>query len=337
MSILVTDINSPAFFDNQFRVGEWERNNGPAQTRYFMMRLVAEPPEAERRYIAGRALTVVDWGCALGDGLDPLQQAFPQCTIVGQGISLEAVTRARRIYPQHEFIVGDEIRCDFDVIVASNCLEHFADPLRLVETQLGSCRRLYLALVPFEENPLYDGHLFSFDRATFPPQLGSWTRIALRPIEMDPRYWLGSQLLVVYGSEFYVNNANDTVHADVPKAGTSAERDMNEDAAYRAMLAAEGKKWGDHLKIEASGEWNSWLDHPFIAEHYRQRALVDGLSWPPGCGARAASRAASRSPTAMPASSRQPLRADLLLSQLPSLPAARPPASSARMAVRPSR
>ena len=55
---------------------------------------------------------------------------------------------------------------------------------------------------------------------------------------------------------------------------------MSEDAAYRAMLAAEGRKWGDHLKVEASGEWNAWLDHPYIAAHYRQRALVDGLSWP---------------------------------------------------------
>jgi len=55
---------------------------------------------------------------------------------------------------------------------------------------------------------------------------------------------------------------------------------MTEDAAYRALLAAEGRKWGDHLRIEASGEWNSWLDHPLIADHYRRRALVDGLSWP---------------------------------------------------------
>ena len=64
---------------------------------------------------------------------------------------MEAITRARRTYPQHEFVVGDEIRCDFDVIVVSNCLEHFADPLRLVETHLASCRALYVALVPFEE------------------------------------------------------------------------------------------------------------------------------------------------------------------------------------------
>ena len=277
MSILLTDyINSPAFFDAQFRVGEWERNNGPAQTRYFMSRLVAELPAAERDHIARRGLSILDWGCALGDGLDPLRHAFPGSAIVGQDISLEAITRARRAYPQHEFVVGDEIRCDFDVIVVSNCLEHFADPLRLVEKQLAACRKLYVALVPFAESPLYDGHAFSFDRDTFPPQLGGWTRIALRQVEIEPRYWLGQQLMVIYGSPSYLD---DTVEADA-KAGPSAEQHMSEDAAYRAMLAAEGRKWGEHLKVEASGEWNAWLDHPFIAAHYRQRALVDGLSWP---------------------------------------------------------
>lgn len=51
------------------------------------------------------------------------------------------------------------------------------------------------------------------------------------------------------------------------------------DSEYQSKLAAESKKWGDHLKIEASGEWNAWLDHPLISEHYRQRGLVDGSPW----------------------------------------------------------
>ena len=55
---------------------------------------------------------------------------------------------------------------------------------------------------------------------------------------------------------------------------------QEEDAAYREKLAAESRKWGDHLKVEASGAWNAWLDHPLVADHYRQRALVDGLPWP---------------------------------------------------------
>jgi SAM-dependent methyltransferase len=262
--LLFTDfINSRAFFDGQFRVGEWERNNGPAQTRYFMSRIVAALPQAVRNHLETHALSILDWGCAQGDGVDVLKQAFPHCAVIGQDFSVEAITRARRAYPGHEFVVGDEIRSDFDVVIASNCLEHCADPLRLVETQLACCRRLYVALVPYREDPLSDGHASRFDDETFPPRLGAWRRIAALPLEMDPAYWRGSQLLVIYGSQSY-----------------PGEQRMSDDAAYRALLAAEGKKWGDHLKIEASGEWNSWLDHPLIAAHYRERALVDGLTWP---------------------------------------------------------
>lgn len=57
---------------------------------------------------------------------------------------------------------------------------------------------------------------------------------------------------------------------------------MNESTAdndYSARLAAEMRKWGEHLKVEASGEWLSWIDHPIINHHYHQRALVDGLPW----------------------------------------------------------
>ena len=52
-----------------------------------------------------------------------------------------------------------------------------------------------------------------------------------------------------------------------------------EKSEYQQKLEAESRKWGDHLRIEASGEWHAWLDHPLIAEHYRQRALIEGVSW----------------------------------------------------------
>jgi SAM-dependent methyltransferase len=49
---------------------------------------------------------------------------------------------------------------------------------------------------------------------------------------------------------------------------------------YRRMAVAEAAKWSDHLEVEASGRWAAWLDHPSIKQWYRQRSLVDGLSWP---------------------------------------------------------
>lgn len=58
---------------------------------------------------------------------------------------------------------------------------------------------------------------------------------------------------------------------------------MNADALaeadYQARLAAEGRKWGAHLQVEASGKWNAWLDHPWISQHYHARALVEGQTW----------------------------------------------------------
>jgi SAM-dependent methyltransferase len=51
------------------------------------------------------------------------------------------------------------------------------------------------------------------------------------------------------------------------------------DSSYNEKLAAEGRKWGDHLKVEASGDWHAWIDHPLINQHYATRCLVDGLAW----------------------------------------------------------
>lgn len=58
------------------------------------------------------------------------------------------------------------------------------------------------------------------------------------------------------------------------------------DADYAAQLAAESRKWGNHLHVEASGEWHAWLDHPLISLHYRSLALLDGLPWESWAGRR---------------------------------------------------
>lgn len=56
-------------------------------------------------------------------------------------------------------------------------------------------------------------------------------------------------------------------------------RDYLKSAEYKARAAAESRKWGNHLQVEARGEMNAWLDHPEIAAHYHQRAAIDGLAW----------------------------------------------------------
>jgi SAM-dependent methyltransferase len=48
---------------------------------------------------------------------------------------------------------------------------------------------------------------------------------------------------------------------------------------YLERLSAEGRKWGDHLHVEAAGQLTGWLDHPSIKAHYFERSLVEGVSW----------------------------------------------------------
>ncbi|HEU4390146.1 MAG TPA: class I SAM-dependent methyltransferase [Blastocatellia bacterium] len=48
---------------------------------------------------------------------------------------------------------------------------------------------------------------------------------------------------------------------------------------YALKVEIEGRRWGDHLKVEDSGDWNAWIDHPLVAAHYNTRGLIDGLAW----------------------------------------------------------
>jgi SAM-dependent methyltransferase len=50
-------------------------------------------------------------------------------------------------------------------------------------------------------------------------------------------------------------------------------------ASYRKQVEAEGRKWGSHLEVEASGSLNAWLDHPRVLAHYQERAAIEGLTW----------------------------------------------------------
>ena len=57
------------------------------------------------------------------------------------------------------------------------------------------------------------------------------------------------------------------------------------DGAYRDRLSREARHWGERLKVEAL-ERHAWLDHPVIARHYQERALIDGQPWPQWVAAR---------------------------------------------------
>lgn len=126
-------------------------------------------------------------------------------------ISQVALEKALHAYPDHEFLWSEagEITAEYDVILTSNCLEHYSSPFELMASHLGRCRKFHAAMVPFEETPLHDTHAVRFDLHSFPDELRTFTKLSSTVFRPAPRFWHGRQVLVVYASQLYLQDVWD--------------------------------------------------------------------------------------------------------------------------------
>jgi hypothetical protein len=172
-----------------------------------MNALLEHLPRPEHAYLTANSASILDCGCAFGDGVEVLARAFPNCSVAGLDIARSAIEIARARHPQHEFILSEEgeIPRRFDVVLCSNVLEHFEDPTAIARLHALSSRLLYLILVPYCEYPYSDAHFVTFTEDTFPHFLGGMARLSVTPFDADPAFWTGKQMLVVYASESYLS------------------------------------------------------------------------------------------------------------------------------------
>jgi GT2 family glycosyltransferase/2-polyprenyl-3-methyl-5-hydroxy-6-metoxy-1,4-benzoquinol methylase/glycosyltransferase involved in cell wall biosynthesis len=198
-------VNSRAWWDDYLE-HHWESHNGSARTEYFMRCIVEHLPPPETYYLAENGATILDWGCAFGEGVNYLGTVFGRCRVRGLDFSPRAVSQAANRFRQHEFILSEKgrIQESFDVITISNCLEHFEKPLDIARQHLAHCRNLYLILVPYAESPLQPTHVTQFTEESFPEEMAGFQRIAAQVIDGDPQFWSGRQLLVIYASPDYL-------------------------------------------------------------------------------------------------------------------------------------
>ena len=198
-------INSREWWETYFQ-REWERNSGSSQTRHFMETIVSNLAPPELHYMQSKRPRILDWGCAFGEGVAVLASSFQQATVVGLDFASGAVEEARRRFPERKFLVtpDGDIPEEFDVIVTSNCLEHFEYPIDLMKRHLSSCRTLYIAMVPYNEYPLHEQHRAQFREESFPERIRGFARLQISRVKVDPHYWPGDQLLAVYGGERYL-------------------------------------------------------------------------------------------------------------------------------------
>ena len=206
-------VNSQEWWDWYFKT-HWDNNDGGAQTRHFMELVIDGIPTIVRECCSTKGTSLMDWGCAFGEGVERLAAEFPLAEVVGVDFSEEAVREARRRFPARAFVHSKARRIvgSYDVIVTSNCLEHFEDPIEVLQTLLDAASKLIVVLVPYDENPLCEQHVCRFTEDTLPEQLGNFRRVHAAIVDSNPRFWDGQQLLVVYSSdEFFHACATDHV------------------------------------------------------------------------------------------------------------------------------
>ncbi|MCE5324022.1 class I SAM-dependent methyltransferase [bacterium] len=170
MRLCPNNKNSKENWDAYFQ-GEWERRNGRLQTRLFARYFL------ETVRLPKSAHTLIDVGCAMGDGLPEIAHHYKHLQLHGCDISPRAIKQARQDYGHiaafHQWGFED-IEGDFDIIYCSNTLEHFTQYLDIARALLDHCQWLYI-LVPFRERvgdraltPQHDQwHVASFGEGSF--------------------------------------------------------------------------------------------------------------------------------------------------------------------------
>lgn len=96
------DINTNSYWNKRFEEN-WESCEGPAQSRFFSKIAMQNLPTWLLDVIKQHNLTMVDWGCAQGDGTEELVRYIPCEQITGVDFSKTAIEQANRRYPNIKF------------------------------------------------------------------------------------------------------------------------------------------------------------------------------------------------------------------------------------------
>lgn len=119
--------------------------------------------------------SLLDIGCALGDGCELLQEKFPEARITGVDISVVGIEKARNKTKKVEYFVCDvlrePLRDTYDYITIVETLEHFDDPFLVIDKLLNSVNNSIIISVPYTPNDTghrsWDEHRYAFNENTF--------------------------------------------------------------------------------------------------------------------------------------------------------------------------
>ncbi|MEJ8553407.1 glycosyltransferase [Tepidibacter sp. Z1-5] len=198
----MNDINSKDWWNNYF-MNEWEKNGGKEQSSFFMKTIIDNIPHLVKEKIKSN-YSILDLGCALGQGTKILKENFKNNHVIGMDFSKVAIEKAKDLNPELDFYCNniENLEKSFDIIISSNCLEHFENPLEELNKQLKYAKKLYILMVPYNEDPLSTYHKSKFLENSFPEYICKSKLIFKKIINMkNSSYWPGEQIIAIYEKE----------------------------------------------------------------------------------------------------------------------------------------
>jgi len=210
---IAKNINSQPYWDSRFS-SDWDTLNGPAQSRGFAWLALQEIPEWFLRTIRQDALTVVDWGCAQGEGTNVWASYVPAANLFGVDFSPAAIKKAKEKYPNISFECSDWLRAEasssqaFDIVFSSNTLEHFSDPYAVLQQLAKRARKAIVLLLPYKEMNRIDEHEYTFLPQNIPAKLDGGFSLIWTKVSGPHDFWKGEQVLLVYAKDEWVEKEN---------------------------------------------------------------------------------------------------------------------------------
>lgn len=247
-------INSDSYWNGRFSEN-WETNDGPSQSRFFSKIAIESLPNWFLRQTKRDGLSMVDWGCAQGDGTDVWASYIDPSQISGVDFSSVAILQASQRYPAIRFInedwldektPGDE---KFDIVFSSNTLEHFHRPYEALRVLSKRADKAIVLALPYREENRIDEHFFSFLPENIPLELQNgfklvWSRVVdcrNRPGTL----WGADQIILVYADPAWITGLSlnlvdcEISHCDIGSEISGLNEKIKERDAQITSLSNE--------------------------------------------------------------------------------------------------
>ncbi|MFH7765917.1 methyltransferase domain-containing protein [Acinetobacter sp. BSP-28] len=212
---MLSTINSDTYWDKRF-IEDWEVYEGPRQSRFFAQLALENLPTWLIEQIRRESLTVVDWGCAQGDGTDIWASYINSQQLFGVDFSKIAIEQARQRYPVIQFFCENwlepdsEITQSYDVVFSSNTLEHFHNPFEVLATLSTKAKKAVILALPYREINRIAEHFSTFLSENIPLELDNGFRLVWSKVldcsHIPSTQWSGDQVFLVYGDSSWIHS-----------------------------------------------------------------------------------------------------------------------------------